>query len=79
MTHPRIQRQILLAILALLLGGCSSQENLKFEIVVSNPPCEILPNRTASMSVDGDIPSEAEIQWEAGIGTFSKDIVDPII
>jgi hypothetical protein len=73
MTHPRIRRQILLAILALLLGGCSSQENLKFEIVVSNPPCEISPGGTVSMSLDGEIPAEAEVQWEVGIGTLSKE------
>jgi hypothetical protein len=60
-------------IIGLLLSACSSSQAVRYKIVATSEPCEIPSGQTMALSLEGEIPSDAEVRWQAGQGNFSKE------
>lgn len=71
------------SILTIFLAACSSTVELNYEIIVSNPPCEIESGATESMNINTaageSFPAAAQVSWEAPIGNIQNDTGTTII
>lgn len=71
MIDKKIVQLLIYCSLIVTIVACNTSANYK--ISISQPPCAINPGDTIAMSVEGEIPAEAEVRWQAASGSFSQE------
>ncbi|MBN1122863.1 MAG: hypothetical protein JXJ17_17435 [Anaerolineae bacterium] len=54
------------------LSGCGKNESPPVIEIAASTPCQINSGGTTSFSVTGSYPADAEVHWEASLGTFAN-------